>query len=105
MLELPITGNVYLYSNLIYLYCKLFFEISLHRVYVNELVYNRFGMRIYDRVESMSGLESEGETEESEMMILILNLTPKKKLILNQMKHQKKKILIQIMKLILVTII
>ena len=42
-----------------------FLEISSpeYRVYVNQLAYNRFGMRIYDRV----GIEvsnSEGETEE-----------------------------------------
>ena len=44
-----------------------FLEISSpeYRVYVNELAYNRFGMRIYDRVGvEDSGSESEGETEE-----------------------------------------
>ena len=44
-----------------------FLEISSpeYRVYVNELAYNRFGMRIYDRlgVED-SDSDSEGETEE-----------------------------------------
>ena len=44
-----------------------FLEISSphYRVYVNELAYNRFGMRIYDRVGvEVSTSESEGETEE-----------------------------------------
>lgn len=45
-----------------------FLEISSphYRVYVNELAYNRFGMRIYDRVGievSTSDSDSEGETE------------------------------------------
>jgi len=46
-------------------FVNYFLEISSpeYRVYVNQLAYNRFGMRIYDRV----GIEvsnSEGETEE-----------------------------------------
>lgn len=44
-----------------------FLEISSpeYRVYVNQLAYNRFGMRIYDRVGvEVSDSESEGETEE-----------------------------------------
>lgn len=42
-----------------------FLEISSpqYRVYVNELAYNRFGMRIYDRV-GIEVSDSEGETEE-----------------------------------------
>lgn len=44
-----------------------FLEISSpqYRVYVNDLAYNRFGMRIYDRVGiEVSDSDSEGETEE-----------------------------------------
>ena len=46
-----------------------FLEISSpeYRVYVNELAYNRFGMRIYDRVGvDVSDSESEEETSESD---------------------------------------
>ena len=46
-----------------------FLEISSpeYRVYVNELAYNRFGMRIYDRVGvDVSDSESESEEETSE---------------------------------------
>ena len=46
-----------------------FLEISSpeYRVYVNQLAYNRFGMRIYDRVGiEVSDSESEGETETEE---------------------------------------
>ena len=46
-----------------------FLEISSpeYRVYVNQLAYNRFGMRIYDRLGiEVSDSDSEGETEEEE---------------------------------------
>ena len=46
-----------------------FLEISSpqYREYVNDLAYNRFGMRIYDRVGiEVSDSDSEGETETEE---------------------------------------
>ena len=73
-----------------------FLEISSpeYRVYVNELAYNRFGMRIYDRVGIKTltlNPRQKRRLQSLKMMILILNLTPKKKLILNQMKHQRRR--------------